>query len=615
MKLPHALAAFFVEPRFVTLAAAALVLTLALALFARRRASRRGEKLISPALALRLGLKRRSAVPALVLALLVAAGTGLALARPRWGRTTEAAERRGADVVILLDTSASMRAADVTPSRFVLARQAAASLLSRLGSDRVALVACEGEAQTLVPLTLDTAAVGLFLDALEPGIGTKPGTSLAAGLAAVSEAFPPGAATGKNVVLISDGEDLEGGVDEAIEKAKKENIVVHTVFVGAVGGKGAPVPEVDVAGRVTGYKSADGGPVLSKPDPDLLRKLAAGTRGSFSIVSPGRTDLDGVAQLIDLSAQRPLSEAVVTSLEERFQWPLSVAVGALGLLLLGFSSVTIPKRARKAAAVLALAIPATLRAQTPLEPTAAPAAPSSTAPVPAPEPVPVPTPATLVQKIAAGPPFTTARSEAKAGKRALDEKQNAEAVKRFEREVELSPKDLTGAYNLGTALSRTGRTEEALASLEKARQARSKSLAADAAYNAGETYYRGQKYEDAAKAFREALRLSPGDPEASWNYELCVRRAEAEKLKQQQKKQNKDGKNPQQGSPTPTPGPGSGSGDKEKKQQEDQQFAKDAKMSREKAEQILSAVQQADLDEQKKKIAEQKAKRRVTRDW
>lgn len=612
MKLGHALATFFVEPKLVPLAAAALVLTLVLASLSRQRTSRRGAALVSPALAVRLGHVKWSTAPALVLAALVTLGTGLALARPRWGKTTETAERRGADVVILLDTSASMRATDVSPSRFVLAKEAAASLLSRIGSDHVALVACEGEAQTLVPLTLDTAAVGLFLDSLEPGIGSKPGTSLAAGLSAVSEAFPPGAATGKNVVLISDGEDLEGGIEEAIDKAKRENIVVHTVFVGAPGGKGAPVPEVDVAGRMTGYKSGEGGPVLSKPDPDLMRKLAAGTGGSFSIVSPGRTDLDGVAQLVDLSARRPLSEALLTSLEERFQWPLSVAVGALGLLLLGISSVPLPRRLRKTAAVLFLAIPATLRAQAPAQPN--PVAPPVSGAAPAAEPAPVPTPATLVEKIASRPPFTTARSEAKAGKRALDEKQNAEAVKRFAREVELAPKDPTGAYNLGTALSRTGRAEEALASLDKARQAPSQGLASDAAYNAGETYYRAQKYEEAAKAFREALRKKPGDPDASFNYELCVRRAEAEKKKQQQK-QNKDGKSPQQGSPTPTPGPQNGQGDKDKKERENQQFAKDAKMSREKAEQILSAVQQADLDEQKRKIAEQKAKRHVTRDW
>ncbi|HEX7527653.1 MAG TPA: VWA domain-containing protein, partial [Thermoanaerobaculia bacterium] len=210
-----ALRTFFAEPELLVPGLLLAVLaTLALALAVRRRAAR-SATLVSPALAAKAGLARAGRFPAAtsLLVLLSILGLGAALARPRWGRTTETAERRGTDVVFVVDTSASMRAADVSPSRFVLARQAAQSLLSRLGSDRAALIACEGEAQTLVPLTLDAAAVGLFLDAMEPGMGPKPGTSIASGIATAADLFPAGSAGGKNVVIFSDGEDLEGGVD------------------------------------------------------------------------------------------------------------------------------------------------------------------------------------------------------------------------------------------------------------------------------------------------------------------------------------------------------------------------------------------------------------------
>ena len=109
------------------------------------------------------------------------------------------------------------------------------------------------------------------------------------------------------------------------------------------------MPEVDAAGRTSGFKSdASGQPVLSKADPELLRRLAAETGGSFTVVSPGRTDLEGVARQIDLGARRPLSEVLVTSLEERFQIPLGVAVGALGLLLLGVGRGRSASRSAKA---------------------------------------------------------------------------------------------------------------------------------------------------------------------------------------------------------------------------------------------------------------------------
>ena len=257
MNALRGLLAAFASP-YALLAGAGAALVFAVLLFwaARRRAAR-AAALVSPELAAKARLAPPASTPAAaaVLAVLVALSLGAAFARPHWGDTQERAERRGADVVLVLDTSASMRAADVSPSRFALARQAAQSLVARLGSDRVALVSCEGDAQALVPLTLDAAAVGLFLDAIEPGMGAKPGTSIAAGIAAAAELFPPGVGGGRHLVFFSDGEDLEGGVDAAIGRAKAEGITIHAVFVGAASGTGAPVPEVDAAGRTSGYKS------------------------------------------------------------------------------------------------------------------------------------------------------------------------------------------------------------------------------------------------------------------------------------------------------------------------------------------------------------------------
>jgi von Willebrand factor type A domain. len=424
-----------------------------------------------------------------------------------------------------------MRATDVTPSRFVLARQAALSLAEKLPGDRLALVGCEGEAQVLVPLTLDTAAVALFLEALEPGIGALPGTSLAAGLAAAAELMPPGTSAGRQVVVLSDGEDLEGGVDEAIAKAKSEGIVVHGVFVG-VEGRGAPVPEVDVAGRPSGFKTQEGAPVLSRPDPGLLRRLAAETGGSFSVVSPGRTDLDGVAREIDKAARRPLSGSVGTNRRERFQIPLAVAVGALALLLIGPLGFLRPRPARGGAAAALFLLLSGVPSGRPLLAQSPPAAPAGTG---APSvPAVAPTPASLKERVLSRPPFTTARGEAVAGKKALEEKRLDEAVARFAREAALAPKDPAGSYNLGTALALAGRTDEALAALKKAKGASRGDVAADASHNAGTVLLSGKQWEAAAAAFRDALRARPGDADAAFNYELALRRLEQQKQQQRQ---------------------------------------------------------------------------------
>ncbi|HYN40415.1 MAG TPA: VWA domain-containing protein [Thermoanaerobaculia bacterium] len=589
----------FLSPFWLGASLGSAILAISAAWFSARRARSRREGLVAPALAEKAGLLSRDrwTGAAASLAVIVVLGTGLALARPRWGLVTETVERRGADVAIVLDTSASMRATDVTPSRFVLARQAALSLVEKLPGDRLALVGCEGEAQVLVPLTLDSAAVALFLEALEPGIGTLPGTSLAAGLAAAAELMPPGTSAGRQVVVLSDGEDLEGGVDEAIAKAKGEGIVVHAVFVGAEG-RGAPVPEVDLSGRSTGFKSEDGAPVLSRPDPGLLRRLAAETGGSFSVVQPGRTDLDGVAREVDKAARRPLSESVGTNRHERFQIPLGIAVAALALLLVGPLGFLV-RRPRKTAAALvgivALALvgtPVPLLGQT--VPPAGAAAPGLSSPSPSTPPAP-PAPASLKERILSRPPFTTARGEAIAGKKALEEKRVDEAVSRFARETALDPKDPSGAYNLGTALSKAGRGEEALAALRKAKGASRGDLAADAAFNSGNVLLEGKQWEAAAAAYRDALRARPGEADAAWNYELALRRLDQQKKQQQQQKQQ------QQGGPPPPP--------------KKDDFEKKAKMSRDKAEQLLQAIARNDLEEQRKKVAEQKKQRRAGRDW
>jgi Ca-activated chloride channel family protein len=623
-----ALRSFFAEPELLVPGFLLAVLAIGALLLAARRRASRSATLVSPALAAKAGLERAGRFPAAaaLLVLLAILGLGAALARPRWGGTKETAERRGTDVVLVVDTSASMRAADVTPSRFVVARQSAQSLLSRLGSDRAALIACEGEAQALVPLTLDAAAVGLFLDAMEPGMGPKPGTSLASGLAAAADLFPAGSAGGKNVVVFSDGEDLEGGVDAAIARAKAEGITVHTVLVGAAGAGGAPVPDLDAAGRTTGFKSDEKGqPVLSKADPDLMRRLAAETGGSFTVVSPGRTDLEGVARQIDLGARRPLSEVLITTLEERFQFPLGIAVGALGLLLLGvgrgrsdsrregaqgFLRNLLRRGKREGAAAVGAALLCLLapprRADAQQATTSAPAPPDAQATPDPPPPLP------LLRNILSSP-----RSEARQGQKALDEKKTADALSHFQREIEMAPKDATGSYNLGTAQSKAGRPAEALVSLEKARKEGRGGVAADAAFNAGQTLYREKQYEPAAAAFREALKRRPGDIDAAWNYELCARRAEEEKQKQKDQKKDqkekKDGKDKQPENPNDKPQ--SGNDEQKKKRQEEKEFEQKANMTRDKAEQLLQAIERSDLDEQKKKVAEQRSKRRVARDW
>ena len=128
------------------------------------------------------------------------------LARPQWGVVREKVEREGVDLVLILDTSGSMATEDVPGSRLFLAKTGLQSLVQRLPGDRFALLAFEGEAYPLVPLTLDTDAIGLFLDTLDPGAVSSPGTSLGEGLVQGLSLFADQDRRNKAMILVSDGE-------------------------------------------------------------------------------------------------------------------------------------------------------------------------------------------------------------------------------------------------------------------------------------------------------------------------------------------------------------------------------------------------------------------------
>src|SRR5207344_299049 len=180
---------------------------------------------------------------------------------------------------------------------------------------------------------------------VEPGIVPAPGTSLGVGLAKSLAAFVDKERRNKVLVLVSDGEDLEGDVDEAVRRAKEAGVVAHTVAVGTEAGQ--PVPEMDADGRVTGYKRDDqGNPVVSRLQMQTLESIARGTGGRTFRITPSDTSLSRLAAAIEGLEQRSLAQEWSYRRKERFQVPLAIGLGCLaaGLLL------PLPRVRRKAEA-------------------------------------------------------------------------------------------------------------------------------------------------------------------------------------------------------------------------------------------------------------------------
>ncbi|MFQ5718088.1 MAG: VWA domain-containing protein [Acidobacteriota bacterium] len=307
---------------WILLPVAALVVGFVLA---HRRAvlARLGSWAMVRRLAASSGLERPVVKTALVL--MAAALLVLAWARPQWGRVAEPVTRRGIDVVIALDTSTSMLAADARPERMALGKAFAADLAHRLAGNRVGLVAFAGSAFPQCPLTLDTSAVQVFLDIMEVGDVPDAGSNLEEAIEVSMDAFPEDSPGRRVIVLISDGEGLQGDAVSAAARAAAAGVLVYTVGTGTP--SGAPIPLTGEDGAMRGYKKDhDGRVVTTRLDRKALDAIARAGRGRFILATSTLGGSARLAEDIDRMEKADLSSRIITTFKERFQIPLLGAV-------------------------------------------------------------------------------------------------------------------------------------------------------------------------------------------------------------------------------------------------------------------------------------------------
>jgi Ca-activated chloride channel family protein len=275
----------------------------------------------------------RRAIRVLLLLLGSAAGI-LAAARPQWGTRLEPVTRKGVDVVIAVDTSLSMAAQDVPPDRLRQAKHAADALVRRLAGDRVGLVTFAGKATIACPLTLDTEAVRLFLDALDVNSVPFRGTTVARAAEVAVRAFGGGSTPssrevrGKALVLFSDGEDHAGNIEDAARLLERSGIRVFAVGCGTR--RGAPVPEGDEGSGPSSYKKdREGKLVTSRLNDEVLGKLTLATGGRYFDATPAEAEVDEIAKAVSGMDAREFGTVMRARYEERFQIPLALALAAL----------------------------------------------------------------------------------------------------------------------------------------------------------------------------------------------------------------------------------------------------------------------------------------------
>lgn len=299
------------EPRALALllVVAALAVLGAVALARRRRALARAAGGLAGRVAPGASLGRSAA--RLGASLLGLALLALALARPQCGARTELTTHYGVDLVVVLDASRSMLASDVRPDRLERAKLEVAALLDGLAGDRVALVAFAAHAAVACPLTSDTAAAKLFLRSLAPDDLGAQGTALAEALLAAKEVLEASERAGRSkvVLVVSDGEDHEGGTASAARALAESGARIFALAVGTR--EGAPVPpRPGRAGR--------GAPPVTRLDEASLALLADVGRGAVYDVSSTERGLAAFRAELDRMARTEIEGRLAVTYEERY---------------------------------------------------------------------------------------------------------------------------------------------------------------------------------------------------------------------------------------------------------------------------------------------------------
>jgi Ca-activated chloride channel family protein len=318
------------------------------AILAQRAVKRFGEeKLVLELATARAGGRRALKGVLLVLSLGLAF---VALAQPQYGRGSRVIPATNLDVVIVLDYSKSMYARDVPPSRTERAKSEMARLINDLPGARFATVAFAGETLSF-PLTSDGAAILQFLRQLTPNDMPVGGTAIARALGAGRELLerdPLSKDHKKVIVLVTDGEDLEGDPVQEAQAAARDQI---TIYVDQIGGRTPePLPEVNELGQVKGWrKDEDGKPLtteLSAAGEEQLAKIAEVSGGLIARSEKGATGLESIATRLRHLMSEELSERVETVYADVFAYPLALA------LLLLVAETLVPEARRRNRAVV-----------------------------------------------------------------------------------------------------------------------------------------------------------------------------------------------------------------------------------------------------------------------
>lgn len=246
------------------------------------------------------------------------------LGRPQFGSKLETVKRKGVEVVIALDISNSMLAQDVTPSRLDKSKKLISKLVDEFDNDKVGLIVFAGDAFTQLPITSDYVSAKMFLESISPALITTQGTAIGKAIDVAMRSFTPQEGVGRAIVIITDGENHEGGAVEAAKEAAKKGIRVFVLGVGSP--DGAPIP---IEGTNEYRKDNSGNVIVTRLNEQMCQEIAKAGDGMYIRVDNTNSAQRALNSEINKMAKTDVESKVYTEFDEQFQ-----AIAWLILILL-----------------------------------------------------------------------------------------------------------------------------------------------------------------------------------------------------------------------------------------------------------------------------------------
>lgn len=248
----------------------------------------------------------------------------LALINPKIGSKLETVKREGVDIVFALDVSKSMLAEDMAPNRLEKSKLIINRIMAGLHGDRVGIIGYAGSAFPQLPITTDYGAARLFLNEMHTDMVSSQGTAIAQAIHLSLDYFDDETKTSRVLVLITDGEDHEGQIDEIAAEAAQKNIKIFTIGIGTEKGGRIPIKERGVVKHFK--KDWNGETVITKLEADNLRSIAKVTGGEYVYGNDIREVTQKMNNFLDKLEKDEFESKEYASFKSQYQWFLGAGI-------------------------------------------------------------------------------------------------------------------------------------------------------------------------------------------------------------------------------------------------------------------------------------------------